>query len=306
MASSAPKPVRTAVFPVAGLGTRFLPATKAMAKEMLTVVDKPLIQYAVEEAAAAGIERFIFVTGRGKQAIEDHFDLAYELQATLKARGKEAAIAEVTDYLPPPGAIAYVRQREALGLGHAVWCARELVGDEPFAVLSPDDLVLSATPCLKQLAEAQAALNGNVVAVMDVPRDQTNRYGILDTPDPESRTPRVEGLVEKPAPEAAPSTLSIIGRYILTPEVFAELDRHERGAGGEIQLTDAMAKLIGRQPFHGLRFEGERFDCGTKDGWLAANIAFSLARSDRRAAAAEIVRRAAAGLSGDGQGQGGA
>lgn len=291
MATAPTQTVRTAVFPVAGFGTRFLPATKAMAKEMLTVVDKPLIQYALEEAVAAGIERFVLVTGRGKQAIEDHFDLAYELQATLKARGKDAAVAEITDYLPPPGAIHYVRQREALGLGHAVWCARELAGDGPFAVISPDDLVLGETPCLKQMVAAHAALGGNLVAVMDVPRDQTDRYGILETPNAAERTPRVEGLVEKPAPSEAPSTLSIIGRYILMPEVFDALARHERGAGGEIQLTDAMARLIGRQPFHGLRFEGERFDCGTKDGWLAANIAYALADPARRAATETTIRR---------------
>ncbi|MEQ8603583.1 MAG: UTP--glucose-1-phosphate uridylyltransferase [Marivibrio sp.] len=292
-------PIRTAVFPVAGYGTRFLPATKAMAKEMLTVVDKPLIQYGLEEAMAAGITRFVLVTGRGKQAIEDHFDLAYELQATLKARGKEAAVAEITDYLPPPGAIHYVRQREALGLGHAVWCARELAGEAPFAVVSPDDLVLSRTACLKQLVDAYETLGGNLTAVMDVPRADTARYGVLATPDPDSRTPRVDGLVEKPAPEAAPSTLSIIGRYILQPEIFEELGRHERSVGGEIQLTDAMAALIGRQPFHGLRFEGERFDCGTKDGWLAANIAYALADPARRAAAAATVRRFAAELDRD-------
>lgn len=296
MATTSTHQVRTAVFPVAGFGTRFLPATKAMAKEMLTVVDKPLIQYAVEEAVAAGIERFVLVTGRGKQAIEDHFDLAYELSATLKARGKEAAVAEITDFLPPPGAIHYVRQREALGLGHAVWCARELAGDGPFAVISPDDLVLADTPCLKQMVEAYAALGGNLVGVMDVPREQTDRYGILSTPNESDRTPTVEGLVEKPAPAEAPSTLSIIGRYILMPEVFDVLGRHERGSGDEIQLTDAMAKLIGRQPFHGFRFEGERFDCGTKDGWLAANIAFSLADPGRRAATEATLRRFAADL----------
>jgi len=293
------QPIRTAVFPVAGFGTRFLPATKAMAKEMLTVVDKPLIQYGLEEAMAAGITRFVLVTGRGKQSIEDHFDLAYELQATLKARGKDAAVAEITDFLPPPGAIHYVRQREALGLGHAVWCARELAGDAPFAVVSTDDLVLGRTPCLKQLVDAYETLGGNLAAVMDVPRAETARYGVLATPNPQDRTPTVHGLVEKPAPEAAPSTLSIIGRYILQPEIFEALGRHERGAGGEIQLTDAMAALIGRQPFHGLRFEGERFDCGTKDGWLAANIAYALADPERRAAAATTVRRFAAELDRD-------
>jgi UTP--glucose-1-phosphate uridylyltransferase len=296
MVRTSSQSVRTAVFPVAGFGTRFLPATKAMAKEMLTVVDKPLIQYGLEEAMAAGIERFVLVTGRGKQSIEDHFDLAYELQATLKARGKDAAVAEITDFLPPPGAIHYVRQREALGLGHAVWCARELAQDGPFAVISPDDLVLGAKPCLAQMMEAHATLGGNLVAVMDVPREQTARYGILDTPNADDRTPTIAGLVEKPNPADAPSTLSIIGRYILMPEIFDALDRHETGTGGEIQLTDAMASLIGQQPFHGLRFEGERFDCGTKDGWLAANIAFALARPDQRDSAAATVRRFADAL----------
>lgn len=283
--------IRKAVFPVAGLGTRFLPATKAMPKEMLTVVDKPLIQYAVEEAMAAGIEEFIFVTGRGKQAMEDHFDLSYELNETLDRRGKTAELEHVNEFLPPPGAIKYVRQREALGLGHAIWCARDMIGDEPFAILSPDDLVLGQPPCLAQLVQAYGETGGNVVAVMDVPRDQTDRYGILDTPNPQDRLAEIKGLVEKPKPADAPSTLSIIGRYILDGSIFSHLSRHEKGAGGEIQLTDAMARMIGNQPFHGLRFEGERFDCGTKEGWLAANIAFSLARDDRRALTEQILAR---------------
>lgn len=286
-----PAPVRKAVFPVAGLGTRFLPATKAIPKEMLTLVDKPLIQYAFEEAAAAGIEEFIFVTGRGKQAMEDHFDLAFELKATLEARGKTAELGQILDFLPDPGSIKYVRQTAALGLGHAIWCARDMIGDEPFAIISPDDLVLSGTPCIKQLIDAHAETGGNVVAVEDVPREQTNRYGILDTPNAADRLARIDGLVEKPDPKDAPSTLSIIGRYVLDGEVFEHLARHEKGAGGEIQLTDAMAKLIGHQPFHGLRFEGERFDCGTKTGWLAANIAYSLARPDLAEATRETLAR---------------
>lgn len=286
--------VRKAVFPVAGLGTRFLPATKAIPKEMLTIVDKPLIQYAFEEAAAAGIEEFIFVTGRGKQALEDHFDLAYELRATLEARGKTVELEQILGFLPPAGAVKYVRQTQALGLGHAIWCARDMIGDEPFAILSPDDLVLSNTPCLKQLTDAHAKTGGNVVAVMDVPRDQTARYGIISSPDPDTDLAEIDGMVEKPQPKDAPSTLSIIGRYVLDSAVFDHLDRHERGAGGEIQLTDAMAKLIGDQPFHGLRFEGERFDCGTKDGWLAANMAFALSRPDMADAARAIVARHAA------------
>lgn len=283
------QPVRKAVFPVAGLGTRFLPATKAIPKEMLTVVDKPLIQYAVEEAAAAGVEEFIFVTGRGKQALEDHFDRAPELETTLAARGKDDALAAVRDFVPADGRMKYVRQPKALGLGHAIWCARDMIGDEPFAILSPDDLVLGGAPCLKQLTDAHAETGGNVVAVMDVPAEQTDRYGILDTPNAADRLAIVEGLVEKPKPSEAPSTLSIIGRYVLLPEVFTHLDRHETGAGGEIQLTDAMAHMIGSAPFHGLRFEGTRFDCGTKEGWLAANLAHAMARPDMRAAAESAI-----------------
>jgi UTP--glucose-1-phosphate uridylyltransferase len=294
-----PRPLRKAIFPVGGLGTRFLPATKAMPKEMLPVVDKPLIQYAVEEARAAGIEEFIFVTGRGKAAIEDHFDHSRELQDSLTARGKTAELAEIESWLPAPGQVAYTRQQEPLGLGHAVWCARHLIGDEPFAVLLADDLVLSEVPCLKQMAEAQRSTGGNLVAVMDVPRAQTARYGILDVVSDDGRLAEAKGLVEKPEPEAAPSTLSIIGRYILQPEVFAELDRQEKGAGGEIQLTDAMARTIGKVPFHGYRFAGTRFDCGSKAGFLEANIAFALERPDLRAELAGILGRYAGALPAD-------
>jgi UTP--glucose-1-phosphate uridylyltransferase len=289
--SAAPKPLRKAIFPVGGLGTRFLPATKAMPKEMLPVVDKPLIQYAVEEARAAGIEEFIFVTGRGKQTIEDHFDYSYELHKSLEQRGKAAELAEIESLLPAPGQVAYIRQQEPLGLGHAVWCARRLIGDEPFAVLLADDLVLSETPCLQQMAEAYRELGGNLVAVMDVPRSETARYGVLDVVEDDGRVARAKGLVEKPAPEVAPSTLSIIGRYILQPEVFEELGRQERGAGGEIQLTDAMARTFDRVEFRGLRFAGRRFDCGSKAGFLEANIAFALARDDLGAGMAKIVAR---------------
>ena len=277
-----PQPIKKAVFPVGGLGTRFLPATKAMPKEMLTVVDKPLIHYAVEEAKAAGIEEFIFVTGRGKSAIEDHFDHSHELQHTLAARGKTEALAALRDWLPGPGQVAYTRQQEPLGLGHAVWCARHLVGDEPFAVLLADDLVLAETPCLKQLVDAYAETGGNLVAVMDVPREHTGRYGILDVSSDDGHRVEVAGLVEKPDPAVAPSTLSIIGRYILLPEVFGHLARQESGAGGEIQLTDAMARMIGGSPFHGVRFEGRRFDCGDRVGFVHANVAFALARDDLR------------------------
>ena len=282
--------IRKAVFPVGGLGTRFLPATKAMPKEMLPVVDKPLIQYAVEEAQAAGIEEFIFVTGRSKTAIEDHFDHSYELETTLRERSKEAQIAGLNSWMPGPGQVAYTRQQVPLGLGHAVWCARHLVGDEPFAVLLADDLILADTPCLRQMVDAQSATDGNVVAVMEVPREHTSRYGILDVDHDDGRMVSVKGVVEKPAPAVAPSNLSIIGRYILQPEVFDHLARIGRGAGNEIQLTDALAELIrGNKPFHGLRFDGQRFDCGDKVGFLQANIAFALARPDMSDAVRRIL-----------------
>jgi UTP--glucose-1-phosphate uridylyltransferase len=288
------KRVRKAIFPVGGLGTRFLPATKSMPKEMLPVVDKPLIQYAVEEARAAGIEEFIFVTGRGKTALEDHFDHSYELENVLLERGKIAELTELRRWLPKPGCVAYTRQQEPLGLGHAVWCARELIGDEPFAVLLADDLVLAERPCLQQMVEAHAEVGGNMVAVMDVPRAQTSRYGVLDIGRERGKLVEVRGLIEKPAPEKAPSTLSIIGRYILDPEVMVQLDRRERGAGGEIQLTDALARTIGKGPFHGYRFEGTRFDCGDKIGFFEANVAFALARNDLGPAVREVIERYAA------------
>jgi UTP--glucose-1-phosphate uridylyltransferase len=274
------KRVKKAVLPVGGLGTRFLPATKAMPKEMLTVVDKPLIQYAVEEARAAGIEDIIFVTGRGKAVIEDHFDHSYELESTLQARGKENELKEIRALLPAEGQFSYIRQKEPLGLGHAVWCARNLVGDEPFAVILADDLVHTDTPCLKQMMDAYDHVGGNMVAVMDVPRAHTNRYGILSPGREEGRLVEIKGLVEKPAPDQAPSTLSIIGRYILQPDVFRHLSEKQKGAGGEIQLTDAMAKMIGHMPFHGFRFAGVRYDCGDKIGFLTANIALALDRPD--------------------------
>ena len=277
------KPVKKAVFPVAGLGTRFLPATKVMPKEMLTVVDKPLIQYAVEEAFEAGIDEIIFVTGRNKGALEDHFDHAYELEDTLEQRGKTEPLAMLREQLPEPGKVRSVRQQAPLGLGHAVWCAKELVGDEPFAVILPDDLVLAQKGVTAQMVEAYNKHGGNLVGVMDVPREHTSRYGILDIGKDggiSGSLVEVTGLVEKPAPEDAPSTLSIIGRYILQPEVFTALEAHETGQGGEIQLTDAMAKLIGKQPFHGLRYQGTRYDCGDKLGFLQANIAFALDRND--------------------------
>ena len=276
------KRVRKAVFPVAGLGTRFLPATKVMPKEMLTIVDKPLIQYAVEEAMEAGINEFVLVTGRGKHLVEDHFDHAYELEATLTERGKAKELEEVERIAPDPGRMSYTRQRRPLGLGHAVWCARQFINDEPFAVLLPDDLIQADPGCMKQMISAYEEVGGNIVAVEDVPREQTDRYGILDVADDNGRLARAKGLVEKPSPDEAPSTLSIIGRYILQPEVFNHLDKHETGAGGEIQLTDAMAKTVESIPFHGFRFEGQRFDCGTKLGFVIANVAFAAARSDLR------------------------
>jgi len=283
--------VRKAVFPVGGMGTRFLPATKAMPKEMLPVVDKPLIQYAVEEAQAAGIEHFIFVTGRGKNALEDHFDHAPELERTLKERGKFDLVEACTSWMPKSGQMSYTRQTEPLGLGHAVWCARDLVDEEPFAVLLPDDLILAKTPVLKQMVAVHTEVGGHVVAVSDVPREHTKRYGILDVEVDNGRIAKAKGLVEKPDPAVAPSTLSIIGRYILHPAVFDVLDRKEKGAGGEIQLTDAISQTIGMVPFHGLRFEGRRFDCGDKVGWLEANVAFALERADIGATVREALRQ---------------
>ncbi len=274
------KPLRKAVLPVAGLGTRFLPATKAMPKEMLPVVDKPLIQYAVDEARAAGIEQFCMVTGRGKTALIDHFDIAFELEATLAERNKREALELLREEAMPPGSISTVRQQVPLGLGHAIWCARTFIGDDPFAILLPDDLVLSKTPCTAQLVNVYNETGGNVVAVSEVPWEQTNRYGILKVGETQGDRVEITGLVEKPAPENAPSNLSVIGRYILLPEVVKHLSLMERGAGNEVQLTDAMAKMIGHTPFHGLKFEGKRFDCGDKIGFLEAQIAFSLARPD--------------------------
>ena len=277
-----PKKVRKAVFPVAGLGTRFLPATKAMPKEMLTIVDKPLIQYAVEEAQEAGIEEFIFVTGRGKTMMSDHFDRAYELERTLEERGKTEALKSVREWMPKPGHVAFTRQQEPLGLGHAVWCARNFIHDEPFAILLADDLIKAKTGCLKQMVEVYEQTEGSVVAVEDVPRDQTNKYGILDVVEDDGRIARAKGLVEKPDPKDAPSTLSIIGRYILHSDIFRILESQERGAGNEIQLTDAMSKTIDWTPFHGLRFDGQRFDCGSKLGFLQANIGFAMEHEDLR------------------------
>jgi len=272
--------VRKAVLPVAGLGTRFLPATKVIPKEMIPVIDKPVVQYAVEEARAAGIEEFIFVTADGKEAIATHFYPHPVLERTLEEKGKLAELKLVRDSTLPPGAVHIVKQHDPLGLGHAVWCALQLVGNEPFAVILPDDMVLSKTPCLKQLIDAHAKVGGHVVAVEDVPREQTNRYGILDVLTDDGHLARAKGLVEKPQPDKAPSTLAIIGRYVLDPAVFGELDKHTRGAGNEIQLTDALNRTITQVPFHGLRFEGRRYDCGTRVGFVEANLAFGLAHPE--------------------------
>ena len=280
MSGNAIRPIRKAVFPVGGLGTRFLPATKSMPKEMLPVVDKPLIQYAVEEARAAGIEEFLFVTGRGKTAIEDHFDQSEGLENLLLERGKTDIVDEMRATIPPAGQVCYTRQQEPKGLGHAVWCARHMIGDEPFAVLLADDLIQAGTPCLKQMVDAYETVGGSMVAVMDVARPDTRRYGVLDPGSTDGRLVEVKGLVEKPHPDKAPSTLAIVGRYILQPQVLDRLSSTKRGEGGEIQLTDAMASTIADGPFHGYRFEGTRFDCGDKIGFIGANIAFALSRPD--------------------------
>ncbi len=285
--------IRKVVFPVGGLGTRFLPATKSMPKEMLPVVDKPLIHYAFEEAKAAGIEQFIFVTGRNKDAIENHFDRAYELESSLSAKQKDKALAATTDWLPDPGSVVYLRQQEPLGLGHAVWCARHVVGDEPFAVILADDLVYGAqTGCLKQMIEAHASIPAaNLAAVMEVPREKTASYGILKLEDEKGKLVKASALVEKPQPADAPSTTSIIGRYILQPSIFAALENQARGAGGEIQLTDALNKLIGSTDFYGYRFDGTRYDCGEVVGYIEANVALALDRGELSDALKEKLKK---------------
>ncbi|MBN9534068.1 MAG: UTP--glucose-1-phosphate uridylyltransferase GalU [Alphaproteobacteria bacterium] len=278
---SQPKPVRKAVLPVAGMGTRFLPATKAVPKEMLTVVDKPVVQYAVEEAMEAGIEQFIFVTGRGKHVIEDHFDHAYELEALLRARGRTAELNGLLEDLPVTGSVSFTRQQSPLGLGHAVWCARHFVGDEPFAVLLPDDLMVGTPGALKQMIEVYNRVGGGVVvAAEEKPLEEVKRYGVIAPGAEKGNAVEVKGVVEKPDPAVAPSRLTVIGRYILDPQVFIELDRKEKGAGGEIQLTDSMAKLIGQVPFHAVKTNCTRYDCGSKEGFLQANIAVGLSRPD--------------------------
>jgi UTP--glucose-1-phosphate uridylyltransferase len=285
-------PVRKAVFPVAGLGTRFLPATKAMPKEMLTVVDRPLIQHVVDEAKAAGIEHFIFVTGRNKGVIEDHFDKQIELEQALAARGKHAEIDQLERDLPGPGQTSFTRQQEPLGLGHAVWCARELVGSEPFALLLPDVLVQSeGKGCLAQMLDVYARHGGNILAVEQVAEAELKNYGVVSIGKGDGRVFPIDGMVEKPKEGTAPSNLTILGRYILQPEIFNILSAQEAGAGGEIQITDAMLRLMQRQPFHALKYEGKSFDCGSKVGFLAANVAYALARPDlSEAFAAEIKK----------------
>lgn len=272
------KPIRKAVFPVAGLGTRFLPATKAIPKEMLPIVDSPLIQYAVDEAREAGIEQMIFVTGRGKSAIEDHFDIAYELEKTMSERGKDLSVLDPTRL--GPGNCAYVRQQEPLGLGHAIWCARDIVGDEPFAIFLPDEFMHGSPGCMKQMVDAYHRLGGNMISVLEVPHDKVSSYGVIAPGSSEGAVTEVLGLVEKPKTEEAPSNLIISGRYILQPEVMRVLEGQEKGAGGEIQLTDAMAQMIGQQPFHAVTFDGKRYDCGSKVGYIEANLAVALERAD--------------------------
>jgi UTP--glucose-1-phosphate uridylyltransferase len=278
--------IRKAVFPVAGLGTRFLPATKAMPKEMLTVVDRPLIQHVVDEARAGGIEHFIFVTGRNKGVIEDHFDRQFELEATLRERGKTTELALLERDLPGPGAMSFIRQQSPLGLGHAVWCAREIVGNEPFALLLPDVLVQAKKSCLAQMIDAYATLGGNanLIAVEEVPEDLTHMYGVVGMGSRKGTSFEITGMVEKPPRGKAPSNRIITGRYILQPEIFEFLEKQEHGAGGEIQLTDAMLGLAKKQPFYGVDFEGRTFDCGSKIGFLSANVAYALAREDLAAA----------------------
>lgn len=280
--------IKKAVFPVGGLGTRFLPATKSMPKEMLTVIDKPLIQYAVEEARAAGIEEFIFITGRGKAVIEDHFDFSYELNAELKKKGDKKSAESIDEITIEPGKLCYVRQQAPLGLGHAVWCAREFINDEPFAVILADDFIIAKNPCLKQMIETYTT--GNMVAILDVPQNETSKYGILDIKQGAPSTLlEAHSVVEKPTPGDAPSRKAIIGRYILDPKIFDFLGRHTLGTGGEIQLTDSLKEMLDQTPLYGLEFEGKRFDCGSKTGLLKANIAAAMHRPDMAASVREIL-----------------
>ncbi len=284
------KPIKKAVFPVAGLGTRFLPATKAIPKEMLPIVDRPLIQYAVDEAREAGIEQMIFVTGRGKAAIEDHFDIAFELEKTMSERGKDLSVLAPTRL--GPGNCTYVRQQEPLGLGHAIWCARDIVGDEPFAIFLPDELMHGRPGCMAQMVAAYEEVGGNLISVLEVPREEVSSYGVIAPGAQVSEAlTEVTGLVEKPPVAEAPSNKIISGRYILQPEVMRTLEDQEKGAGGEIQLTDAMARMIGNQPFHAVTFAGRRFDCGSKTGFIEATLALALEREDMGAEVRAIAQR---------------
>ena len=286
------KPIKKAVFPVAGLGTRFLPATKAIPKELLPIVDRPLIQYAVDEAREAGIEQMIFVTGRGKTAIVEHFDVAYELEDTMNARGKDMSVLEPTK--ATPGDIITVRQQVPMGLGHAIWCARAIVGDEPFAIFLPDELMIGkkgGSGCMKQMVDAYAETGGNLISVLEVPHEEVSSYGVIDPGAESGRLTEVKGLVEKPPVDEAPSNKIISGRYILQPEVMRTLETQGKGAGGEIQLTDAMAKMIGTQPLHAVTFDGNRYDCGSKVGFVEATLALALQREDMGAEVRAMAQR---------------
>lgn len=284
-----PKPIRKAVFPVAGRGTRFLPATKAIPKEMLPVIDRPLIQYAVDEAREAGIEQMIFVTGRGKTALIDHFDVAFELEAALRDNQKNLDVLKPTRL--EPGNLVAVRQQVPMGLGHAIWCARAIVGDEPFAIFLPDELMIGVPGCMKQMVDAYNEIGGNIISVLEVPQEEVSSYGVIAPGKRQGPLTEVTGLVEKPKREEAPSNLIISGRYILQPEVMRVLEGQEKGAGGEIQLTDAMARMIGEQPFHALTFDGRRFDCGSKTGFVEATLAIALERPDMADEVRAMVRR---------------
>jgi len=286
---SSRKPIRKAVFPVAGLGTRFLPATKAIPKELLPIVDRPLIQYAVDEAREAGIEEMIFVTGRGKTALVEHFDMAYELETTMGERGKDLSVLDPTRLTP--GNLIAVRQQVPLGLGHAIWCARAIVGDEPFAILLPDELMVGKPGCMAQMVAAYNEVGGNLISVIEVPREEVSSYGVIDPGASNGPLTEVRGLVEKPDVADAPSNKIISGRYILQPEVMRTLEGQEKGAGGEIQLTDSMAQMIGQQPFHAVTFEGRRYDCGSKTGFVEATLALALEREDMGAEVRQIAER---------------
>ncbi|MEP3225012.1 MAG: UTP--glucose-1-phosphate uridylyltransferase [Parasphingorhabdus sp.] len=287
------KPIKKAVFPVAGMGTRFLPATKVMPKELFPIVDRPLLQYAVDEALEAGIEQMIFVNGRGKGMIEDHFDLAYELERTMGDRGKDGSVLDGTRLTP--GNSVFVRQQEPLGLGHAIWCARDIIGDEPFAIFLPDEFMVGSPGCMRQMVNAYEKLGGNIVCALEIPIEDTPSYGVIDPGYRDGPITEVKGLVEKPAAGTAPSNLILPGRYILQPEVMRILETQEAGAGGEIQLTDAMAQMIGKQAFHGMTFDGHRYDCGSKAGYVEANLALALAHpeigSDIRTIAEKLLAK---------------